>query len=65
MVSEEGTKKDFTIGLNTEAEAERIADEHGWQYADENAFVWRLEVEEDHSAAEFVKKSRNTEEVEA
>ena len=65
MVSDGGTKKDFTVGYDTQAEAEAAGNEHDWQYADENQFVWRLEVEEDTSTAEFVRKSRNTEEVEA
>ena len=65
MVSDGGTKKDFTGGYDTQAEAEAVGEANGWQHTDENRFVWRLEVEEDTSVAEFVKKSRNTEEVEA
>ena len=65
MVSDGGMKKDFTGGFDTRAEAEAAGEENGWQHTDENEFVWRLEVEEDTSIAEFVKKSRNTEEVEA
>ena len=65
MLSDGGTKKDFTGGFETRAEAEAAGEKSDWQYTDENAFVWRLEVEEDTSIAEFVKKSRSTEEVEA
>jgi antirestriction protein ArdC len=65
MVSDGGTKKDFTGGYDFRAEAEAAADASDWQYTDENLFVWRLEVEEDTSIAEFIQKNRNTEEVEA
>lgn len=65
MVSDGGKKRDLTGGFDTEAEAIAEAEAHDWNYVDENQLEWRLEVEEDTSIAEFVKKSRNTEEVEA
>ena len=65
MVSDGGEKKDFRSGFDSLEEAEKAADELHWQYVDDNHYVWQLETAEDHSIAEFVKKSRNTEEVEA
>lgn len=65
MVSDGGTKKDLTGGFDTIDEAETEAKYRGWKYTDENRFEWHIEIEEDTSVAEFVKKSRNTEEVEA
>lgn len=65
MVSEGGTKHDLTGGFNTEAEAIAEAEAHNWKYVDENQFEWRLEIEEDIAIAEFVKKSRSAEELEA
>ena len=65
MVSEGGTKKDYRLDFATEVEAEQAAAEDGWRYVDENQFEWRLEVEEDLTAAKQATKNRNTEEVEA
>ena len=65
MVSEGSTKKDYRLDFATEAEAEQAAAEDGWRYVDENQFEWRLEVEEDLTAAKQATKNRNTEEVEA
>ena len=65
MVSEGGTKHDYRMDFATEAEAEQAAAEEGWRYVDENQFEWRLEVEEDLTAAKQATKNRNTEEVEA
>ena len=65
MVSEGGTKKDYRLDFATEAEAEQAAAEDGWRFVDENRFEWRLEVEEDRTAAKQAAKNRNTEEVEA
>lgn len=65
MVSDGGEKKDFRGGFDSLEEAEKAADELHWQYVDDNHYVWQLETGEDHSIAEFVKKSRSTEEVEA
>lgn len=65
MVSEGGAKHDLTGGFSTQAEAEAEAASRDWRFVDENEFEWRIEVEEDTSVAEFVQKSRNTEEVEA
>ena len=65
MVSDGGTKRDFSQGFATEAEAEQAAAEEGWRYVDENRFEWRLEVEEDLTAVKQAAKNRNTEEVEA
>ena len=65
MVSEGGIKHDYRLDFATEAEAEQAAAEDSWRYVDENQFEWRLEVEEDHSAAKQAAKNRSTEEVEA
>ena len=65
MVSEGGTKQDFSQGFATEAEAEQAAADAGWRYVDENRFEWRLEVEEDLAAVKQATKDRHTEEVEA
>ena len=65
MVSEGGTKQDFSQGFATEAEAEQAAADAGWRYVDENRFEWRLEVEEDLAAVKQAAKDRHTEEVEA
>ena len=65
MVSEGGTKRDFSSGFKTEAEAKHFAEAENWRYLDENRFEWRLEVEEDLSAVKTVARSRNTEEVQA
>ena len=65
MVSEGGTKRDFSSGFKTEAEAKHFAEAENWRYLDENRFEWRLEVEEDLSAVKTAALSRNTEEVQA
>lgn len=65
MVSDGGVKKDLTVGFDTEAEALAEGDSRAWRHVDENGFEWRLEVDEDTFTADFVKKSRETEEVEA
>ncbi len=65
MVSEGGTKRDFSSGFKTEAEAKHFAEAESWRYLDENQFEWRLEVEEDLSAVKTAALSRNTEEVQA
>ena len=65
MVSEGGTKRDFSSGFKTEAEAKHFAEAENWSYLDENRFEWRLEVEEDLSAVKTAALSRNTEEVQA
>lgn len=65
MVSEGGTKHDFSSGFKTEAEAKHFAEAENWRYLDENRFEWRLEVEEDLSAVKAAALSRNTEEVQA
>ena len=65
MVSEGGTKHDFSTGFKTEAEAEHFAEAENWRYLDENRFEWRLEVEEDLNAVKAAALSRNTEEVQA
>ena len=65
MVSEGGTKRDFSSGFKTEAEAKHFAEAENWHYLDENRFEWRLEVEEDLSAVKTAALSRNTEEVQA
>lgn len=65
MVSEGGTKCDFSSGFKTEAEAKHFAEAENWRYLDENRFEWRLEVEEDLSAVKTAALSRNTEEVQA
>ena len=65
MVSDGGTKRDYSQGFATEAEAEQAASEEGWRFVDENRFEWRLEVEEDLTAVKQAAKNRNTEEVEA
>ena len=65
MVSEGGTKRDFSSGFKTEAEAKHFAEAKNWRYLDENRFEWRLEVEEDLSAVKTAALSRNTEEVQA
>ena len=65
MVSDGGTKRDFSQGFATEAEAKQFAADADWRFVDENQFEWRLEVEEDHSAEVQAAKDRHTEEVQA
>ena len=65
MVSEGGTKVDFRCGFSSEADAEASAEADGWRFVDENAFEWRLEIEEDHNAEKIVQKNRQTKEAEA
>lgn len=65
IVSDGGTKHDYSLGFETEADAEAFAEAANWRFIDENQFEWRLEVEEDMSATEATAKDRNTEEVEA
>ena len=65
MVSDGGTRKDYSQGFATEAEAEQFAADADWRFVDENQFEWRLEVEEDHSAEIQAAKDRRTEEVQA
>ena len=65
MVSDGGTKRDYSQGFATEAEAEQFAADADWRFVDENQFEWRLEVEEDHSAEVQAAKDRHTEEVQA
>ena len=65
MVSDGGTKRDFSQGFATEAEAEQFAADADWRFVDENQFEWRLEVEEDYSAEVQAAKDRHTEEVQA
>lgn len=48
MVSPGGTKKDFQGGFNSAKEAEDVARESGYEYCDENGFVWRLDVVDDY-----------------
>ena len=40
-----GTKKYFTE-FDTEAKAESFCREHGWEWLDENEFVWDMDYEE-------------------
>lgn len=40
-----GTKKYFTE-FETEAEAESFCREYGWEWVDENEFVWEMDYEE-------------------
>ena len=65
MVSDGGTKRDYSQGFATEAEAEQFAADADWRFVDENQFEWRLEVEEDHAAEVQAAKDRHTEEVQA
>ena len=65
MVSDGGTKRDYSQGFATEAEAEQFAADADWRFVDENQFEWRLEVEEDLTAVKQAAKNRRTEEVEA
>ena len=65
MVSDGGTKRDYSQGFATEAEAEQFAADADWRFVDENQFEWRLAVEEDHSAEVQAAKDRHTEEVQA
>ena len=65
MVSDGGTKWDFLSGFASEAEANAAAEHEGWRFVDENRFEWRLEVEEDTSAVQDMRKDRHTKEVEA
>lgn len=55
MVSDGGTRRDFTGGYDTQAEAEAAAEAIDWKVVDENEFEWRLEVDEDTSIAEYVR----------
>ena len=65
MISDGGTRRDFAGGYDTQAEAEAAAEAIDWKVVDENEFEWRLEIDEDTSIAEYVRKSRNLEEVQA
>ena len=65
MISDGGTKRDFLSGFASETEANAAAEREGWRFVDENRFEWRLEVEEDTSAAQDMRKDRHTKEVEA
>ena len=65
MVSDGGTKRDYSQGFATEAEAEQFAADADWRFVDENQSEWRLEVEEDLTAVKQAAKDRRTEEVEA
>ena len=65
MVSDGGTRKNYSQGFATEVEAEQFAADADWRYVDENQFEWRLEVEVDHSAEIQAAKDRRTEEVQA
>ena len=65
MISDGGTKRVFLSGFASEAEANAAAEHEGWRFVDENRFEWRLEVEEDTSAAQDMRKDRHTKEVEA
>ena len=65
MISDGGTKRDFLSGFASETEANEAAEREGWRFVDENRFEWRLEVEEDTSAAQDMRKDRHTKEVEA
>lgn len=65
MVSDGGTKRDFSSDFKSEAEAISAAEEADWHFVDENGFEWRLEVEEDLSAIQKIQKDRHTKEVEA
>jgi len=42
------TDKDMYTGL-TEREAWEICEGYGWEYCDENSFVWDLTIVEDES----------------
>ena len=65
MISDGGTKRDFLSGFASETEANEAAEHEGWRFVDENRFEWRLEVEEDTSAVQDMRKDRHTKEVEA
>ena len=65
MISDGGTKRDFLSGFTSETEANEAAEREGWRFVDENRFEWRLEVEEDTSAVQEMRKDRHTKEVEA
>ena len=65
MISDGGTKRDFLSGFASETEANAAAEHEGWRFVDENRFEWRLEVEEDTSAVQEMRKDRHTKEVEA
>ena len=64
-ISDGGTKRDFLSGFASETEANEAAEREGWRFVDENRFEWRLEVEEDTSAVQEMRKDRHTKEVEA
>ncbi len=64
-VSDGGVKEDLTVGFDTEAEALAEGESRAWRHVDENGYEWQLEIDEDTFTADFVKKSRETEEVEA
>ena len=65
MISDGGTKRDFLSGFASETEANEAAEREGWRFVDENRFEWQLEVEEDTSAVQEMRKDRHTKEVEA
>ena len=65
MISDGGTKRDFLSGFASETDANEAAEREGWRFVDENRFEWRLEVEEDTSAVQEMRKDRHTKEVEA
>ena len=60
MISDGGTKQDFLSGFASETEANEAAEREGWRFVDENRFEWRLEVEEDTSAVQEMRKDRHT-----
>lgn len=65
MISDGGTKRDFLSGFASETEANEAAEREGWRFVDENRFEWRLEVEENTSAVQEMRKDHHTKEVEA
>lgn len=55
MVSPGGTKRDFQGGFDAAYKAEDFARQSGFEYCDENGFVWRLEVvDEEPETVDFI-----------
>ena len=54
-----GTKKYFTE-FETEAEAESFCREYGWEWVDENEFVWDMDYQVEHRRLQSIeRRSRN------
>ena len=53
-----GTKKYFTE-FETEAEAESFCREYGWEWVDENEFVWDMDYEEAYRQYSKIRRTQD------